>query len=290
MVKVFAGFLSICFVGCGSVFAQTPAANLMPDGSHDLYIGLGAESSAIYQGAHERKMSPLPVLQMQWSNGVFVAGMSAGVHLSDQVRYEYGPMIALEGRRTSSGTSTKIGMANNTNQPGTVPGGSGSEPDVYIMSNRLVGMDDINLRLLSGVFYHVNVSEAIRLNNNVLYGAGNSHDGLSWSSDVLYHTTVFSPRHTVSVSLGATVVNRAYNQAYFGVTPAESQRSHNPVYMASAGIKDVHIHGNWNWALSANWLLTSKFDVTRLHASAANSPLVERRCNVTLSSALAYRF
>mgnify|MGYP000019865918 CR=1 FL=1 len=279
MAKFFFHYFFLLLGTAGAALAQTPATNLMPDGSHDLYIGLGAELRPTYQGAQESRAVALPVVQMQWSNGAFIAGMSAGVHLSDQVQQEYGPMLQLEGRRSSDGTSTSAGAINNgITQAGQING------------NKLVGMDDINPRLLAGGFYHVAISDALRLTNSLLYGAGNNHDGLRWNSDLHYHIMPFALHHVWSVSAGVTVVNQAYNQAYFGVTPAESARSHLRAYAPSASVKDMHADLHWNWSLSPAWLLTSALNITRLNGSAADSPLVERRTNLTVSSALAYRF
>ena len=277
----FSSFYFLVMLGAYSAAsAQTPAANLLPDGSHDLYIGLGAESRAIYPGARETRVTALPVLQMEWSNGAFIAGTSAGMHLSDQAQQEYGPLLMLEGRRSPDGASTAAVSINN----GIAPVGQVSS------SNKLLGMEEINPRLLAGGFYHFVITDTLRLTNSLLYGAGNSHDGLRWNSDLRYHIAASAAHHVLSVSAGVTVVNQAYNQAYFGVTPAESLRSHNRAYTPSAGVKDVHADLHWNWALNPAWLLTSALNVTRLNGSAADSTLVERRSNLTVSSALAYRF
>ncbi len=61
---------------CGIAQAQTPATNPMPDGSRDMYVGLGAQYAPRYEGARDRRATALPMLQVQWSNGVFVSGMS----------------------------------------------------------------------------------------------------------------------------------------------------------------------------------------------------------------------
>ncbi len=279
MAKFSSLYFFVMLGACGSTMAQTPAVNLMPDGSHDLYIGLGAESRPAYQGARETRVVALPVLQMEWSNGAFIAGASAGMHLSNQSQQEYGPMLLLEGRRSPYGTSTTAGSINN-----------GVTQSNQVTSNKLVGMDDINVRLLAGGFYNVAITDALRMTNSLLYGAGNSHDGLRLNSDLRYQVSTFAPHHTVSVSAGVSIVNQAYNQTYFGVSSAESLRSHNHIYTPSAGIKDLHADMHWNWALSSTWILTSSFNLTRLNGSAADSPLVERTSSVSVSSALAYRF
>jgi hypothetical protein len=44
-------FLLALTAGCGAAWAQTPATNPMPDGSRDMYIGLGVQSAPRYEGA-----------------------------------------------------------------------------------------------------------------------------------------------------------------------------------------------------------------------------------------------
>ena len=84
------------------------------------------------------RVTALPVVQMQWSNGVFIAGMSAGMHLSDQAQQEYGPMLMLEGRRSPYGASTSAGSISNEIAPSS-----------QISSNKLVDMDEVSVRPVS---------------------------------------------------------------------------------------------------------------------------------------------
>ena len=85
----------ILAAACGAASAQTPANNPMPDGSRDMYVGLGVGSAPEWDGARHHKLRALPVLQVQWSNGVFVSGMSAGIHLSGSPQVEFGPLLTV---------------------------------------------------------------------------------------------------------------------------------------------------------------------------------------------------
>jgi outer membrane protein len=46
----------------------------------------------------------------------------------------------------------------------------------------------------------------------------------------------------------------------------------------------------WTWDWTPSWMLTSNLQARRLLGNAAKSPLVERSTNVTVSTAIAYRF
>jgi outer membrane protein len=98
----------------GLAQAQTPATNPMPDGSRDMYVGLGVQSAPRYEGTGSRKVSALPVLQVEWSNGVFISGMSAGMHLSNSPTVEVGPLLAVLPGRDESGTGAVVGGVNNS--------------------------------------------------------------------------------------------------------------------------------------------------------------------------------
>jgi MipA family protein len=281
---------------CSSALAQTPAPNLMPDGSRDMFVGLGASSAPTYEGADERRIRALPILQIQWSNGVFVAGQSVGMHLSSQPALEFGPLASLAPPRTDRGTGSVIGNLTNTGIASIAPPTVGPVPTpdpgrmLAAGATRLTGLEEIRPRLEVGGFANVMLAPSLRLTNSVLYGAGNDHNGLRWNVDLQGIAADLVPHHTEELSAGLTVVNRNYNQAYFGVSPNESLRSVNRTYSASAGVKDIHAGLRWNWALSPSWLVSSGLNVSHLMGSAASSPLVVRRTNLSASAVLAYRF
>jgi outer membrane scaffolding protein for murein synthesis (MipA/OmpV family) len=274
---------------CGTTWAQTPATNPMPDGSRDMYVGLGVQSAPRWDGTGSRKVSALPVLQVQWSNGLFISGMSAGMHLSDSPTFEYGPLLAVQPGRDESGTGRSVDGV------GTV-GTSliGPVPDPIdkrnMVATRLEGMDEIGARLQGGMFANYYLTPQWRLTSSVLYGAGNDHDGARLDLGVQRLAIELGSQHRVSMSAGVSVVNRNYNQTYFGVTREEAARSRFSYYEAGGGLQEARVGVRWNWALSPSWMLTSNLQVKGLLGNAAKSPLVERSTNMTVSTAFAYRF
>lgn len=267
----------------GSAAAQTPATNPMPDGSRDMYVGLGLVSAARYEGARHSERKALPVLQVQWSNGVFVSGMSAGMHLSRDPRFEYGPLVELQRRRDDAGLG------------GGIDGVQARYSVVSLLSadvrdNRLSGMTPVATRLLGGGFLNYYLTPDWRLTGNLLAGAGNGRDGVRLDLGVQRLAMQAGPHHQVSVAAGLGLVNAGYNRAFFGVSELDSLRSGNPVYRPDGGLKDAYLGLRWNWALTPSWMLTSHLQVKRLAGDARHSPLVERPTNLTVSTAIAYRF
>jgi outer membrane protein len=281
MNKLFALVLA---VSGSAASAQTPTTNPMPDGSRDMYAGLGVVSAPRYEGADSRKVRALPVLQIQWSNGIFISGMSAGMHLSASPVVEYGPLLAIHPRRTESGSGDRIGEISGSTS--LLP----TSVRTYGAENPLAGMDEIKTRPEAGAFFHYYLSPEWRLTSSVLAGAGNDRNGVRGEIGLQRLAMTLAPHHSVSVSAGMSFANRAYQQSYFGVTELQAFNSGNPEYRPDGGLKDVRIGARWNWALSPSWMLTSSVQATRLMGDARRSPLVERPNNVTVSTAFAYRF
>jgi outer membrane scaffolding protein for murein synthesis (MipA/OmpV family) len=276
--------LVLALSACGAASAQTPASNPMPDGSHDMYVGLGALSAPRYEGAADRKLSALPVLQVQWSNGLFVAGMSAGLHLSNDPAVEFGPLLAVQPGRTGAGSRASAGGVENIRLFAPSPAG------VRAPGMGIAGMDEIGTRLQAGFFLNRYVAPRWRLTSSMLYGSGNDRTGALLELGAQRLAAELAPHHTLSVTAGITVANRDYNQAFFGVTPDEALRSGFRAYRAAGGIKDLHLGARWNWSLSPELLLTTSVQAQRLGGSAIDSPLAERPTNLAVSSAIAWRF
>ncbi|MFN3789920.1 MipA/OmpV family protein [Massilia sp.] len=281
MHKLFALVLA---VSGSAASAQTPTTNPMPDGSRDMYAGLGVVSAPRYEGADSRKLRALPVLQVQWSNGIFISGMSAGMHLSASPVVEYGPLIAIHPRRTESGTGAGVGGVDafSTLLPSTERAMKSASP--------LDGMEEIKARPEAGAFFNVYLAPQWRLTGSVLAGAGNGRNGVRGEFGIQRLAMQLAPHHTLSLTAGVGLANRAYQQSYFGVSADQALSSGNRIHRPDGGLKDVRIGARWNWALSPSWMLTSSVQGTRLMGDARRSPLVERPDNLTVSTAFAYRF
>ncbi len=279
MTKLFAlAFAAVSSAAC----AQTPATNPMPDGSRDMYIGLGVASKPRYEGASERETKALPVLQVQWSNGAFLSGMRAGIHLSQAPGLEFGPLLELQPRRDADG------------EVGSVDGTQFLRISMVTLAapgdNRLAGMPVVHSRLQGGGFLNYYLTPGWRLTSSLLYGAGNDRDGTKLELGVQRMAIALGAHHRLALDAGVTLANRRYTNAFFGVSEADAANSGNPAYEASGGLKDVHLGARWNWAWSPSWMATSSVQATRLLGSARISPLVERPTNLTVSTAIAYRF
>ena len=281
MTKLFA--LALALVSSATC-AQMPATNSMPDGSRDMYVGLGAVSTPRYDGGAERETRALPVLQVQWSNGLFVSGMRAGIHFSRAPQLEFGPLLELQPRRDAEGEGEGVGGVEAFRMSLV------ALPMAADSGNRLAGMPAIHSRVQGGGFLNYYLTPDWRFTSSLLYGAGNARNGLKLELGVQRLAIELGAHHRLALDAGLTFANRRYNNAFFGVGETDSFNSANPVFDAAAGLKDIHLGARWNWAWSPSWMLTSGVQAMRLQGSARMSPLVERPNNLTVSTAIAYRF
>lgn len=274
--------------------AQTPVPNPMPDGSGDTYLGLGVVSAPRYAGADERRARLLPVLQAQWSNGVFVSGMTAGLHLSTRPLVEFGPLLALHPGRDDGGDgASAIGiqrLAGKGNLPQLTTEVVQYNATVLATGNHLNGLPSIARRLQGGAFLNAWLAPSVRLTSNVLYGAGNDHNGATFTFGIQAIDLSPSPYHAITLDAGLALANRHYNQAFFGIDNDQSVSSGNPLFQAHGGWRDARVGAHWHWRLAPSWMLVSSVDVTRELGSARLSPLVIRTTGVSASTALAFRF
>lgn len=276
---------------CSAVAAQTPATNPMPDGSYDSYVGLGIVAAQDYPGAGERRVRARPLLQFETSHGIFISGMSAGMHLSRQPSLEYGPLLAIDAGRDAGGQNGGAGgVTEPVNGFGVRPVSPISESRLQAARSPLAGMRDIKARLLAGGFANYYLSPDVRLTSSLLYGAGHEGDGLAATFGIQRMATEIAPHHKLSLSAGMTVVNGRHNAAYFGVTKDEAAASGYAYYAPRGGIRDAWVGAGWNWALSPSWILASGVRLSLLKGDARHSPLVDNAASFTVTSGLAYRF
>ena len=274
-----------------SAAAQTPANNPMPDGSRDMYVGLGVVSKPRYEGSRDSERSALPVIQFQWSNGAFVSGLSAGIHLSRTPQVEFGPLLEVQPGRDASGSSAgPVGIEGSLFGIRAAPDSMPPSFPATGPENRLAGMPEIRARLQAGGFLNIYLTPRWRLTGSALYGAGDAHNGTRLDLGVQRLAVDIGARHRVTLGAGLTLVSRSHNAAFFGVSLEDSFSSGNPVYAPGGGLRDVHLGARWNWTLTPSWMLTSQLQVRRLQEDARHSPLVERPTNLTVSTAIAYRF
>src|SRR5439155_5243522 len=131
-----------------------------------------------------------PVLQVEWSNGLFVSGMNAGWHLSNNPTVEYGPLLGVAPGRDGTGDGNSVGGIGNF-ALAPVPGINARKNQPQAMD----GMADIGARLQAGAFFNVYLDPQWRLTSSLLYGSGRERDGARLELNVQRRATAVGERH-----------------------------------------------------------------------------------------------
>ncbi|MCH8618390.1 MipA/OmpV family protein [Undibacterium sp. TS12] len=242
-----------------SQFVQLIPQSYLPK---DVNFSLGAAALSLpkYTGSDERRLAAYPVFDTQWKNGAFFSAINGlGYNFSKNASIQYGLRMTLEAARDES------------------------------RSSKLRGLGDVNTAVEPGAFLNYNLNQNFSLASSIRYGSGVDHNGVQVSFGALA-STVLSPQHRLSASIGANWVNSSYMQSYFGVNATQSAASGYAQYTPSSGISDIKLGASWSWNIDSNWSLTTGASVSRLSGDAGRSPFVFQRNPVTIFSAATYRF
>jgi outer membrane scaffolding protein for murein synthesis (MipA/OmpV family) len=159
-------------------------------------------------------------------------------------------------------------------------------------SNRLTGFGDIGagadlkvfgpLHLFGPIAALAAVRRQLGAGNGTLVDAG------------LTGVVPLLPRVTLFATGALTWANGRYTQSYFGVDPNQSAAASSygltlQPYAAGAGLRDATLALLARIRLDQHWSVQPVLRTEFLLGDAANSPLVERRFQLTFGGFLAYR-
>ena len=175
-MKLLAFALAAC--ACAPCLAQSPTT-LMPEGSRDTSAGIMFASLPASEGSRTRNRALIPFLRIQWSNGVFVNNLSAGMQLSRMPHLRYGPLVAVGG--------------DEAREPG-------ERDERKLLVGGFAGYSLLhNLRL-----------DALALHNGARGGGGNTLQltARTWMS--------LAPHHGAALELGIDFADGRYMHSHFG--------------------------------------------------------------------------
>ena len=163
---------------CAPCLAQSPTT-LMPEGSRETSVGVMMGSLPASEGSRKRNRVLFPFLRIQWSNGVFINNLSAGMHLSRTPNLRYGPLVEVGGHEARDP----------------------AERD--------------ERRLLVGGFAEYALLHNVRISALVLHGGARGGGGntlelaaRTWMS--------LAPHHSGSLELGLNLADGRYMDSHFG--------------------------------------------------------------------------
>ena len=211
-----------------------------------------------YQGSDEQKVSVVPGIFLQASNGLFADPFNG-------VGYVFEPAGSLVyGVRVNIETGRSIEAA-------------------------LSGFDKIKSRLNPGVFANYVVNEQLTLKSALRMGLGDAGDGSLLNLGAtykLYNANFVSVNLNTSVKYGSS----SYMQAYFGVSPTQSAASGLAAYQPGAGLAMAQVGLTAGFPISREIYIFSSASVQRLLGDAANSPIVRKKTQPVAFVGAVYSF
>lgn len=213
--------------------------------------GLVTIGGARYQGASEGRVLVVPGITVQTANGFFADPINgAGFALNDSDDLQYGLRATVE-----TGRSTE---------------------------DALPGFDKIKARLNPGAFANYKLSDRLTLKSalRVGVGVGDGGKGSVLNLGVAYRMYQAGP-FIVTVNGSVKYANSRYQQTYFGVSTAQSAASGLKSFQPAAGFNTAQLGVVAGFPLSARVYAFSGVSLQRLLGDAVNSPIVQKRQQLT---------
>lgn len=156
-------------------------------------------------------------------------------------------------------------------------------------SDHLKGMGEIKSTAESGIRGIWRLG-SVSLHAKILRGLGHQgHAGTHGEFGSSYEHA-FSNRLGGSIGLAAQWGDRAYNRAYFGVTPEQSARTAFKTHDPGAGISSVDLSSGLRYQFDAHYAVQGAAILSQLVGKAAKSPIVQRRTGFTTMAGVTYTF
>ncbi|CAG9228463.1 Outer membrane scaffolding protein for murein synthesis, MipA/OmpV family [Paraburkholderia tropica] len=267
-------FVLTASLASNTAFAQsstTPAAlastnTSVPDDGWRYSLGFGVFETPKYQGASATRFQPAPIVGAAYGRMFFGSiadtsvpfGVGAFLYRDDYFRLGVALSYDLVSPRDTS--------------------------DDF----RLHGLPDINRTAHATLFGNYS-RDWFSLVGAVSQDIAAENEGTTASLDLLTHYHP-SSRWTLSVGPGITWGSAQYNRTFFGVDSEGNARSGLPVYTPGAGIAAFRLTAGASYILSRHWSLGARVVATRLPGTVGNSPIVERKAQMTYGTFAGYAF
>ncbi len=225
----------------------------------DFTLGLDVAATPVYPGAKRYHAQPIPLPFVRYKDLVTLGPEGLSINAIDWHGFRAGPVLGIgQGRKSSD-------------------------------DDHLRNLSDIQTSLTGGAF------AAYRFGPFEI--SGTARQSITQSSNGLLGVARFSYRQSIipevldfSVGPHVEFADAQYNRTWFGVSAAESANSGLQTYTPGAGIKDAGLDATMAYHYSPHIILSAFGNASELTGDAANSPIVERKTQLTIGLGVAYHF
>ncbi|HEV3431870.1 MAG TPA: MipA/OmpV family protein [Paraburkholderia sp.] len=246
--------------------AQAATATIPVDDGWRYSLGFGVFETPKYQGASATRFQPAPIVGVAYGRYFFGSvadanvpfGLGAFLYRDDHFRLGVALSYDLVSPRDTS-------------------------DDFH-----LHGLPDINRTAHATLFGSYNL-DWLSVVGAVSQDIAGEKEGTTASLDVLgrYHP---GSKWTLSAGPGITWGSAQYNQTFFGVDAAGSARSGLAAYSPGAGIAALRVTAGASYLLTKHWSFGARVVATRLPGVVGNSPIVEKKTQMTYGAFAGYSF
>jgi outer membrane protein len=209
-------------------------------------VGLATMAAPVYAGSDEYRTRVLLLFEFRWSNGIFLSAAEGLGYQAAAGRVLSGAQVTADlGRRERDAEDRR-------------------------------GMGDVETRPELGVSVRLPIGERARVSSSLRYGSGNDRNGLVLKLSAMQALPI-PEAWTAHLGVGATWANAHHQQAYFGVTPAQSVATGLAAFEPGSGLKEVGLVDGLGYRAGAGHALNFGITVASLQGDARRSPIVRRR-------------
>ena len=229
----------------------------------DAILGLAISVNPVYSGASQYRAGGGPVINIRYRDRLFVStGEGLGVTFIEGKQYRVSLAVGLDlGRRMSWHYGTLRGLGDIPRAPFFKLAGT------YILSKRLPILLRADIRKIAG-------------------GAA----GLE--GDLNFYTPLpgSSRQFVMFAGPSVTFADHEHLQTVYGISARQALQSGYPRFDARGGLESAGFGFSATRFFTTHLLANTNLAVSELMGSAAQSPIVERKTQLSLSMSVAYRW
>src|ERR1039457_692132 len=259
--------LSVCCIFPGVSVAQTldqdelkqPGMAPPVKGDWNATLGLGIGVDPKYLGAKEYRVTPVPLISVEYRDLVFLGPQGIGVNVLQWAGLRAGPVIGFGFGRPESRDS------------------------------HLNGLGDIQPSMTGGGFISYKAGP-LKFTVSVRQAMTHTENGLTGRLNIEYMQPLIPKILVLAIGPDLDFANGQYARTWFGVTPGQSAASNLPVYTPHGGVRDVGINASLTYHYTDHVFFRPFFDLRQLVGEISDSPVVQKKVQALIGLGAAYHF
>ncbi|GGP23014.1 MipA/OmpV family protein [Silvimonas iriomotensis] len=252
--------------GSAPVAATAATPQDLPDDGLHYSLGFGAFVAPKYSGSSDNHVVPAPLIGVRYDRYFF------GTVPDANVPFGIGAYLYRD-------KTFRVGVALSADLV---------KPRKSSDDARLTGLPDVERTAHATFFASYNL-DWLSVVGSATQDVGGKGQGTTATLDALGRYQV-TEQLTLSAGPGVTWGSSKNNQTFYGVTAEDSARSGLAEYTPGAGLAAIRFSVGAMYQLDKNWTLGARIGATRLPGDVGDSPIVEKKNQMTYGVFTNYNF